>query len=177
MLFRHYFSFILTRFAWKSNLINTCNRSPLGPLQRLGVNSGAPTLLILSICKPFSLLTTSFLLTDTMITIKIPFIPGVMSQDGAAPAKGAPPTGRGPSFFQSRENLPSSAESLRTRRRAWSQKRRPGIKPLLASRFSLHGSCFPTRGSAVPGQAPTQEGSAPLAPSMAGPSFFVPFPG
>lgn len=80
MLFRHYFYFILTRFAWKSNLINTCNRPPLGPLQRLGVNSGAPTLLTLSICKPFSLLTTSFLLTDTMIAIKIPFIPGMKGQ-------------------------------------------------------------------------------------------------
>lgn len=74
MLFRHYFYFTFTRFARKSNLINTCNRSPLGPLQSLGVNSGAPTLLILSTCKPFSLLTTSFLFTDTMIAIKISFI-------------------------------------------------------------------------------------------------------
>lgn len=74
MLFGNYFYFILTRFAQKSNLINTCHRSPLGPLRRLEVNSGASSLLILLICKPFSLLTTSFFLTDTIIVIKRPNI-------------------------------------------------------------------------------------------------------
>lgn len=73
MLFRHYFCLILSRFAQKRNLINTCNRSPLGPLRRLAMNLGAPTFLILSICKPFSFLTTRFLLTGTVIALKIPF--------------------------------------------------------------------------------------------------------
>lgn len=113
-----------------------------------------------------------------MIAIKIPFIPGLKGQTyrcswghvsgWRSPSEKAPPTGRGPSFFWSRKNLQSSAENLRTYRRAWSaflvgkgsQKRRPGIKPLLASLMSsYHGSCFPTRDSTAFGHAPVQKGS------------------